>query len=188
MPDLFDVPWVVAGGKIGETGYCMRCGEGFSAAMPISITGLTKSIEAFVKKHAHCPEGRASEPEIKAPGDWIASRWTGISSATIWSVMTGMPSPYKAYNHPLDSQDFHRCYRLLALFPEWRSRLDEVAQRFPFWGPFVREWNTLTTLFEQAFNEENSSAPALHRLMQSLEDEAERYKNGKSYWTGEDLV
>lgn len=90
MPDLFDVPWVVAGGKIGETGYCMRCGEGFSAAMPISITGLTKSIEAFVKKHAHCPEGRASEPEIKAPGDWIASRWTGISSATIWSVMTGM--------------------------------------------------------------------------------------------------
>ena len=77
---------------------------------------------------------------------WLANGETGISSKTIHAVLTGMvddmvfnasPSWLK-YDVPHDPSDFRRCYLLLKLIPEWRERLDEVAERFPKWKPFVK--------------------------------------------------
>jgi hypothetical protein len=177
--------WVMMGGKIGEAGHCQRCGEGLLLPLPISITDFTKKVGKFSKKHAQCSPGKAPEQKIETPWDWLASRRTGISSATIWSVMVGFPSPYRAYDTPYDPADFHRCYQLLQTFPEWKSRMFDVEEKFPFWAPFVREWANLSALYEY----ELLGPPGrLYDCIKLLEVEANALKRGKSRWTEEDVA
>lgn len=83
------------------------------------------------------------------PMEWLMSDDCGTSSETICMVMTSSnPLHHRLGRPPSDNDDFGRCYRLLKLFPEWRSRLPEVAQRFPAWGPLVKAWTELETLWE----------------------------------------
>jgi len=85
------------------------------------------------------------------PIDWIVSGDTGRSSETIWSVMVGAKinkEHWYRFDIPYDKSDFGRCYRLLKLFPEWKTRLHEVSKMFPKWGPMVREWNKLEEMYE----------------------------------------
>lgn len=85
------------------------------------------------------------------PIDWIIQGETGISSKTIWYVMMGGTEPNNKWfgGVPGDSSDFGRCYKLLALFPEWRARMPEVATINPEWTALVRHWDELTALYEQ---------------------------------------
>lgn len=78
--------------------------------------------------------------------DWYRSNDTGISSETIFEVMTGIP--VKRHSVPWDSADFGRCYRLLLLMPEWRSRMHEVAEAHPSWAGLVDAWDRLDELYE----------------------------------------
>lgn len=78
---------------------------------------------------------------------WLRCGDTGISSETIWSVMTGLP--VKNADIPYDPPDFGRCYRLLEKFPEWKERLPEVAIKYPKWHPFVGNWDKMTTLYKR---------------------------------------
>ena len=106
------------------------------------------------------------------PLEWIAGNDTGISSKTIWAVMMNAVPENYGFGHfdtPLDPSDFGRCYRLLALFPDWKNRLDEVAEKFPKWGPMVREWDTMTALYERDY--ESGKSSELYDLMQKLVDE-----------------
>lgn len=84
--------------------------------------------------------------------EWIISADTGTSSKTIWAVMMFIeinnPRSWN-YGTPSDPSDFGRCYRLLQSIPEWRDRLTEIPPLFPAWGPIVREWDTLTALWEE---------------------------------------
>ena len=77
--------------------------------------------------------------------EWYQGHDTGISSETIWSVMTGYPC--KKYDIPHDAGDFGRCHRLLEKFPAWRNRLSEIEAHYPAWKPFVAAWSELTRLF-----------------------------------------
>lgn len=163
-------PWVVAGGKIGELGHCTRCGEGLNIGLPQPLPIVTAAMNAFVGIHKSCKEGMRVEPKI-TPRDWIGSRDTGISSCTIWAVLANQPSPMRDYDVPHDPSDFGRCYRLLKLFPEWIPRLGEVAERFPIWKPFVREWANLTVMYEQALSDKSNRSPAMYDLMQQLRRE-----------------
>lgn len=72
---------------------------------------------------------------------------TGTSSKTILAVMTDSTSG-RVGDIPHDNDDFGRCYRLLRVFPQWRSRLPEVARCFPMWGPMVAAWDELSGLWE----------------------------------------
>ena len=76
---------------------------------------------------------------------WLKGTDTGISSKTIWSVMTGFPVDWEGT--PADPSDFGRCYRLLLRFPEWRPRLQEVADRHPEWQPLVDNWDEMTRIY-----------------------------------------
>jgi hypothetical protein len=78
--------------------------------------------------------------------NWIMGGDKGSSSETIWAVMTGAECPRPS--RPLDASDFGRCYRLLALIPEWRVRLPEVTARYPEWGPLVAIWGELEVLWQ----------------------------------------
>jgi len=86
-------------------------------------------------------------PIPTTPEEWLAGDDTGISSLTIYSVMTGVRVSRTGIPH--DSDDFGRCHRLLSLFPEWRGRLGEVAARFPEWRGLVEAWGELEGLYEQ---------------------------------------
>jgi len=115
------------------------------------------------------------------PNEWILSNDAGISSKTIWAVMMGVvaspgqrcgfasqPASF-AYNIPLDPSDFGRCFRLLDLFPEWRSGMARMGEVFPKWKPMADRWDEL----EQLYKEERPSGtcPRLYDLMRELEAE-----------------
>ena len=69
---------------------------------------------------------------------WIVGRDTGLASITLWAVMMGVEPACPSI--PYDLADFGRCYRLLAIIPEWRPRLAEVAERYPDWRPIIENW------------------------------------------------
>jgi len=104
---------------------------------------------------------------------WVVSEDTGISSRTIWAVMMNAVVGDTDYNFrygtPRDPDDFGRCYRLLERFPEWKTRLGEVANIFPRWTGLVREWDTLTKLYEESGH---NYSDKLYNLMQQLNDES----------------
>lgn len=118
--------------------------------------------------------------------NWLLSGDSGISSKTICAVMTGSKMEDPGPDIPYDPSDFGRCYRLLALFPEWRERLGEVAEKFPMWGPMVKAWDELTTLYEEEVLNEDGKAPRLYARMQALIDEghiaAGYTKTGPGCW------
>lgn len=86
---------------------------------------------------------------LKAITWFSTSGDTGISSETIWSVMTGFPVKKWSSTIPVDPSDFGRCYRLLIQFPEWAERIQEVADRHEEWQPLVDQWDELVHLYER---------------------------------------
>lgn len=93
---------------------------------------------------------------IKHPHDrWWYGVDVGTSSASIFGVLC--PSTLcdnwakeEATRHgngstPADADDLGRCLRLIALFPEWRDRLDEVAAAYPgtAWPRIIDRWGEL---------------------------------------------
>lgn len=85
---------------------------------------------------------------------WLLGRDTGISSKTIFGVMTGLK--YESASYPRDLDDLARCMRLLLVFSEWRPRLQEVADSYPEWGPLIREWDLLVTLYNSSLTTDYS--------------------------------
>lgn len=99
---------------------------------------------------------------------WLQGTDTGVSSKTIWSVMTG--HPVESYSIPYDPADFGRCYRLLQVMPEWRTRLHLVADKYPRWRPFVDHWDELTALYEEELKSPTGMAPRTYELMKQLRE------------------
>ncbi len=95
---------------------------------------------------------------------WVTGGDTGVSSLTIWAVMMGVKPEHGSY--PYDPSDFGRCYRLLKLMPEWRSRLREVVMDYPEWRDLVHNWDELEKLFEE--ESPSGTCPKLYRRMQEL--------------------
>lgn len=106
---------------------------------------------------------------------WVVGDDTGISSNTIWAVMTGAVTkedcpPDKNYSCcfgvPHDPADFGRCYRLLLLMPEWRTRLNEMYSIFPEWELMAKYWHAMEKLWQE--ESPAGRCPKLYDLMQTL--------------------
>ena len=95
---------------------------------------------------------------------WLFGADTGMSSKTIFGIMTGKSVGEGSF--PWDPDDFGRCYRLLARFPAWRARLPEVVKKYPRWSGLVENWDQLTRLYEEELPKK--SAPKLYARMQEL--------------------
>ena len=106
------------------------------------------------------------------PIQWLFGNDTGISSKTLLAAMLG--EDYEQADVPLDAADFGRCWRLLALFPDWRARLHEVPKRFPKWGPMVAIWPELETLYKaylierESIRESFKAGPALLAFLKKI--------------------
>jgi hypothetical protein len=114
-------------------------------------------------------------PKSSNDGDhigWLSNGDTGISSLTIWSVMTGRPvrQSYFYPDVPQDPDDFGRCYRLLAVMPSWRERLPEVAAKYPEWRPLVDAWDELTALYEASDRAGWKPPHVMYKRMRALID------------------
>jgi hypothetical protein len=110
--------------------------------------------------------------------EWIIGNDTGISSKNIWTVATGLPLYDMPYYYrgmtPADPSDFGRCYRLLKCFKNPDEVMAKVAERFPNWKPLVREWKTLTQMYETAVSSPEGRAPEMYNLMQKLNEEGRK--------------
>ena len=112
---------------------------------------------------------------------WIVSDDTGLSSRAIWAHMMGVtPTRGGLTFHPLDPDDFGRCYRLLLRVPEWGARIGEMARHGPVWAALAAAWDELTALYEEevgpGLDEQRryfgKRAPRLYDRMKELEREA----------------
>ena len=113
---------------------------------------------------------------------WFLTGETGISSKTICYALSGLhlctyikkedeilySQSSRNWSVPHDPSDFRRCYLLLEFIPEWRSRLPEVAERFPKWKPFVDAWDELESLYKEEINNPDGRAPKLYARMREL--------------------
>jgi hypothetical protein len=91
-------PWIVVGGRIGEMAHCQRCGSVLSLSLPQPMTIVAVTIKKFEKIHERCLLGSYKEPQPRTPREWANGRDVGVSSMTIWSVMTKRPSPYDSFS------------------------------------------------------------------------------------------
>lgn len=112
---------------------------------------------------------------------WLLLGRTGISSKTIVYALTGiniesfikrgvsiMIFDQPRFDVPWDPSDFRRCHLLLELFPEWRARLPEVAEKFPKWKPLVDAWDELESLYAEEITRKDGTAPKLYARMKEL--------------------
>lgn len=164
---------------------CQDCGEVADVEVVISapLSVATASMEA-----ARCPKCGGAKlglggsyndaPPLTTPISVRAAWWkkrgeVGISSETIWSVLTEAEYDQDDdYSVPLDPDDFRRCKQLLDLIPEWRSRLGVVASVYPSWGPMVERWGDMEKLYAE--ESPKDTCPKLYALMEKLIKAGER--------------
>lgn len=86
------------------------------------------------------------EPESR----WWLGTDVGKSSAAIFTVLCAERLKWESNYYgqkatPQDAADFGRCRRLLDAIPEWRSRLNEVAEKYAdtAWPKIVPRWAEL---------------------------------------------
>lgn len=110
---------------------------------------------------------------LRRYADWASGHDTGSSSKAIALHMVG-GTCNGAY--PLDPSDLGRCLRLLDKFPEWRSRLTEMARYDKIWAAYSERWDDLQKLFIQEVGSltpaYGSSAPETYALMKSIQGRA----------------
>ena len=81
--------------------------------------------------------------------DWLKSGDCGISSKTIFAVLSGNHAALQGDcgDAPHDADDFGRCARLMERYPAWGPRLAEVAHFCPAFAPLVPVWGELSELY-----------------------------------------
>lgn len=119
-------------------------------AVPCLIAVYAGAAAGFAQEHIDCQpsEGGLDRFRYATAEEWYRSWDTGVSSLTIFSVFMRYGRPTTP-DIPRDPADFGRCYRLLALKPDWRAELQQVASRYPAWQPLVDCWNELSLLYEE---------------------------------------
>jgi hypothetical protein len=158
------------------TVHCGKCSHERVLAytpIPIDVFGALAKLPCISCKSKDVRMGPL--PRATADGDvigWLTNGDTGISSETIWSVLTGrrISRAHWRADIPQDPDDFGRCYRLLKIAPSWREHLSEVAAKYPEWTRLVEAWDELTALYEEELP--SGRAPRLYARMRQLIDEA----------------
>lgn len=78
---------------------------------------------------------------------WLRSHDTGMSSKTMFSAITGIPTGER--EHPHDIADVGRCVRMLRFLPELRSKIHMVSDKYPEWIPFIDCWKELERGYDE---------------------------------------
>lgn len=105
---------------------------------------------------------------------WLQSDDTGLSSGHMAFNLAAatnhparhMTSQYAECRHPLDPEDFGRCYRMLRAVPEFRPHVGEMAAAGETWAKLASVWLELERLYEEELP--TGKAPKLYERMKQL--------------------
>ncbi len=111
-------------------------------------------------------ESKVTEEQLLLALKWSLSRDTGISSQAIVSHM--VYGTAEVNSHPCDASDLGRCMRLLALIPEWRRRMGEMARYGNGWARLVEAWNQLETLYTKEAGVGLSASDACRQVNKTM--------------------
>lgn len=139
------------------------------------VFGSKKGLERWRKELA---AGASHLPPLDR---WMKTGDTGTSSLTIASVLSGASLMRQGPSLPRDPSDFRRCLDLLKAVPEYRPRLQEVADRYPRWERLIAEWDELEALFHEEVAEGTGSAPRLYERLREINRENRQTQD----WSGE---
>jgi hypothetical protein len=150
-------------GMAGSTLLCNRCGARQELTLPQPMDSVAALMKAWGKIHAKCSGNTRAFRDATSLQGWPTSDDTGMSSKAIFNHMRGRPSDGR---YPLDPDDFGRCHRLLALAPEWRNRIGEMAAYGAEWAALSAAWNELETLYREELP--SGTCPRLYARMKAL--------------------
>lgn len=154
--------------------FCLNCGGEFVLTFPLPVPEVTEKFEAFKILHKDCKK-TWNEPQTDLTQSieeriqwWFKYGDVGLSSKTM--VNCFLLNPDFEINHPLDPDDFKRCYKLLQTIPEWKSELNKLKDLSKAWSNLVDNWETLTKMYEQNEKEQwkNYKEIGMYELMQKL--------------------
>lgn len=81
---------------------------------------------------------------------WLASGERGVSSETMFSVLTGLNIRERDdWSVPWDSDDFRRCRLLLEQVPELEPDLHKMSSVSLAWANLVRDWTKICLTMDQ---------------------------------------
>lgn len=102
--------------------------------------------------------------------NWLRNGERGISSETIFEVLTGhcILSSRWGQSTPQDPSDFYRCWKLLVAIPEFKERIKEVGEKIPHWKPIADNWSELEAIFIEELDREDGTAPKLYKRLHEL--------------------
>ncbi len=137
-------------GLVGNVMLCEHCGDREELKLPMRADFAVAIMQTWTKAHRRCPkrEGVSAFRFAGSLDRWPESDDTGLSSRAIWEHFRLGFARMREPHHPWDPSDFGRCYRLLALAPEWRTRMPEMAKYGKVWERLAVCWDELTTLYE----------------------------------------
>ncbi len=182
-----DRDYIIVNVGHGSRFECRRCGEHYQPTYPMPIPIMTSSTRAFTKIHATCklkPEGlhctlcgkTGHNPRLcpttfakQTLQQWRHGPDTGMSSITIWKTLRNGQPPEATdseFGVPHDPDDFGRCSRLLAIFPEGREAITLLGQHHRVWLPFANFWEELEALYQE--EAPSGNAPKLWARMREL--------------------
>jgi hypothetical protein len=150
-------------GMAGNTLLCNRCGARQELTLPQPIDSVVALMKAWGTAHAKCSGSRRAFRDATSVYDWATSDDTGMSSLAIYNHMKCGVSDGR---FPHDPDDFGRCYRLLALAPDWRRRITEMGGYGTEWQALSAAWGELEALYLKELP--RGTCPKLYARMKSL--------------------
>lgn len=160
--------------------FCTHCGGSYHINYPIQPKVFVNKVKAFNVLHGDCPN-TWTEPVVDQTQSvkekamfWFRYGELGASSLTMWRCLIG--NEVGEISHPYDPDDFSRCYKLLETVPEWKLELDKLKALSPEWYLLVKNWDTLTEMFEknQAEKWKNSKEIGMFEFMQKILDDSKK--------------
>lgn len=138
--------------------------------------------DALQALRARLEAGSLEQQKLQTPNlsgeaiEWLANGSRGISSNTIFTVLTGVDALDGHHgSHPHDPDDLDRCLRLLEAVPELQPEMHRMAHKSKQWAALMARWNeiVLCHLAEVGLGwTKAKSAPKTNALMRSILESA----------------
>ena len=149
--------------------FCEKCGGEYKITYPIATDQMSKKVKLFEALHKDCkqtwtePKPDQSEGVKEKAMFWLNNGHRGMSSESMWHLFMDRPKEQRP-SYPYDPDDFSRCYKLLEMVPEWKSRINELKTLSLPWSNLVDNWDELTRLYEDMVI--NHKPNGMYELMQ----------------------
>lgn len=118
---------------------------------------------------------------------WLANGERGVSSNTIFTMLTGINALGDWHSdHPHDPDDLRRCRLLLEQCPQLKNVFPEMAMVSKEWKLLVKHWDSLCETMDiecPEWREKRGSAPKTYAMMKEILYLAKKESNEKNEHT-----